>query len=468
MQQHEQQLRRAASGAHEARLAKESMQHGAGGGAQPELPPFLQGVLPRERPGLPPQEQSIPPELLAAIQEGRLPVEALAQYLKSLGMEGGRNQGQENPPPAASTAPPADAWNRAPGGGPTIPNQDHQPQAREEQQARPGSSAQSPPWAVQQGPQKSEEQRQGLGVLEFEARARAQQFEEQQRAQFEQMQREHLEELRRQQAPPRTWGAPQSTAQQTPSQETGPSADATPSWGLGQEEVVSFSAWPQEPEPKTGPPAVSAPAQQPKEAPWTAAAPSKRKSLLEIQNEEAVRMKAEQARFEAEQAARIAAGGYGANQSGASPWGGAGGMSRPKTLKEIQEEEARQSAERNVKASHAAGGQVWGPSTVQGPPPVSNRMEKQAQLHSRDALAEQVMVMSSAPQTPPPMSAKEEKKKKANEMTPPVATITPEEEAEFVEASSGKKSKKKGAKGKQAAAASKPGKVSLEEFCCLC
>lgn len=459
-QQHEQNLRRTQSGG-----VREE------GRAQPELPPFLQGVLPRERVGgVPPQEQSIPPELVKAVQEGNLPVEALVQYLKSLGVsagEGGQGQGQEHPP-AANGGAAEQGWARGP-----MPNVERQTM-REEHPPRMGPGAenqgQMPPWGgfhngehVAQG--LSAPQNQGLGVSQDELRAQ----------EFERMHQEHLKEMRRgAQAPQQPWGALQTTLPETgPSvkepandhrrfEPPAPKPDGRSQWGAETQPepvVVSLSEWNKQPEqPKTGPPATRLPAQPPKEAPWTAAAaPKEKKSLLQIQMEEAERERAERARLAAEDAARIAAGGYGSNQSGGSPWGGTGGASRPKTLKEIQEEEARQAAERNAKVTQVGGGPVWGPSQAQGTPPVGNRMEKQAQLQARDTLAEQVIMnaAAAAPQTPPP--GKEEKRKRANETTPLVRTITAEEEAEFVEAGSGKKGKKKGAKGKQAAAASKPG-----------
>lgn len=242
----------------------------------------------------------------------------------------------------------------------------------------------------------------------------------------------HLAQLHAMNQPP-----PPPVARQAPEQQSSYGSQA----GMDYKHSVSTSqGWdfPSVPSISSAPPPSTAPSTATPVAPkWTPAAPLPQKSLMQIQQEEAEQQRFEMERLEAE-GPSVGAGGPGS--SGYGPWKAPDMSGLPKSLKAIQEEEARV-ARLNSQNKVDSPGAHWGSGSGVFTHPVEQK------VGLRDVIAEEVLskvaeiTTGSLPsQTVPEVPST------------PILTKEPQapvvEETDFVEAKESKKSKKRATKSK--------------------
>lgn len=235
-----------------------------------------------------------------------------------------------------------------------------------------------------------------------------------------------------------------------------PASGALPSGKPSDQQQIT-EGWPSIQQTDTGPgPELP---QVPSPPVWKPAPVPKPKSLMEIQHEEAERRLADE-KAAADAAARAVSLGSSGSSANFGPWASSSAVSHPKSLREIQEEEARraaaqgQSAPATFSSSIASSGK-----SDSGHWPLTSQPSGGDKVNLREVLAEEALVRAASkknlevptvlPATPVSVSV-------PVVAQPQAAVSSAFDDSDFVEPKESKKNKKRASKAKGAVSKTTP------------
>lgn len=219
--------------------------------------------------------------------------------------------------------------------------------------------------------------------------------------------------------------------------------------GKTSEQQQMTEGWPSSQETETA--TVSGPdlPQVPSPPVWKPAPVPKPKSLMDIQQEEAARRFAEE-KAAAETAARAVSLGSTGFSSNFGPWASSTAASQPKSLREIQEEEARRAAAHG-QSSSTFSSSIASSGKSEGLWPLTSQSSGGDKVNLRDVLAEEVLARATSKknvEVPTVLSTAQVPVSAPNATLPQVSSAL--DDSDFVEPKESKKNKKRASKAKGA------------------